>query len=1056
MVFELCGALLAGAAIAVALVAWRLSAGPIEVEFLTPYLEEALSDPAGQQVEIARTVIVWQGWSGNPELRAEGVVARGTEGQVVASVPAVALSISLESLLQGVVAPTRVELVEPRLHLLRDADGSVRLDIAGDDDRPGDPSVVDGLLRELMAPPHRQGPLGQLRRLSVRDAVIVVDDRKLGRTWRLPDGDFVFRRGDRGLDGTLSIEIDLGARRQRLDGTFVHRLDGGRTEMKLAFDVPDPRELAALAPELAQLAALGLPVKGEATLEVAFPDRADVGSPMVRAATFALRADGGWISHPALPGGAVAVSAGTAGLRWDVAGGRILVDDLFLDLGGPSIAVSGQVEGIGADIFARLREGRQPAIRVAMETAIVDLPTPTLWQLWPQSLVPGGRRWVVANIADGRVRDAQIRVAATLPAGGGEARVDKLDGVFSYEGLTVTYMPGLPSVRQVHGVARFDDQQLVLDVAGGTLLRQTRVDRTTVRVVDFQKREQQILIEAGTAGPAREALEVIDRPRLGFLARFGLRPADVSGDSTVRMSFAFPAIESLRMDDVRLKITAQVKKGALPAGVRDWRLTDAELAFEVDKDKLEASGTGMLLGVPVTITGREIFAANAPIGSEYTLKGRMDEAARQRFGYDYPPWLRGPADVDLLYRSRLQRRSELLLKADLKPATLTIAEAGWSKPPGVAAQAELAFDFVAGDLQHIRKLHLEAPGLSFDGAIDYTGPDWVLDVQQGILGRTRLAGRVRPRGQGYAADMRGPVLDAVPLLEADGASAAGGARKPLHVTGRFDRVLLGEGRDLTGVAGAIDIDAAGRKRGQLNGRLARGGAIAAAITPLGDGRDRLVAETDDFGTILSAFAGRNTFRGGTLRVEGVIAGTGLAQTVTGTVRGADYRLVKAPAAAKLFSVLSLSSMASLLQGDGLPFADLRFDYVLKGGVLTLRQGRAYGGAIGGTFEGVVDTNASTLDIEGTLVPAYTLNNLLGNIPILGTLLAGGKDEGVFAANFRMAGPFDDPGISVNPLSALAPGILRKLFPFLEAGDPRSSSGGGVAPDFRQDGVKPPP
>lgn len=196
-----------------------------------------------------------------------------------------------------------------------------------------------------------------------------------------------------------------------------------------------------------------------------------------------------------------------------------------------------------------------------METAIVDLPTPTLWQLWPQSLVPGGRRWVVANIADGRVRDAQIRVAATLPAGGGEARVDKLDGVFSYEGLTVTYMPGLPSVRQVHGVARFDDQQLVLDVAGGTLLRQTRVDRTTVRVVDFQKREQQILIEAGTAGPAREALEVIDRPRLGFLARFGLRPADVSGDSTVRMSFAFPAIESLRMDDVRLKITAQVKKG---------------------------------------------------------------------------------------------------------------------------------------------------------------------------------------------------------------------------------------------------------------------------------------------------------------------------------------------------------------------------------------------------------------------------------------------------------------------------------------------------------------
>ena len=108
----------------VALVAWRLSSGPIELEFLTPYLEEALSDPAGQQVEIGRTIAVWRGWTANPELRAENVVARGAEGQVVATVPALALSISLETLLRGVVAPARVELVEPRLHLVRDLDGS--------------------------------------------------------------------------------------------------------------------------------------------------------------------------------------------------------------------------------------------------------------------------------------------------------------------------------------------------------------------------------------------------------------------------------------------------------------------------------------------------------------------------------------------------------------------------------------------------------------------------------------------------------------------------------------------------------------------------------------------------------------------------------------------------------------------------------------------------------------------------------------------------------------------------------------------------------------------
>ncbi len=71
----------------------------------------------------------------------------------------------------------------------------------------------------------------------------------------------------------------------------------------------------------------------------------------------------------------------------------------------------------------------------------------------------------------------------------------------------------------------------------------------------------------------------------------------------------------------------------------------------------------------------------------------------------------------------------------------------------------------------------------------------------------------------------------------------------------------------------------------------------------------------------------------------------------------------------------------------------------------------------------------TLDISGTLVPAYVLNTVLGNIPVLGNLLLGGAGQGIFAANFRIAGPLGDPKVSVNPLSALAPGVLRRLFLF---------------------------
>ena len=47
---------------------------------------------------------------------------------------------------------------------------------------------------------------------------------------------------------------------------------------------------------------------------------------------------------------------------------------------------------------------------------------------------------------------------------------------------------------------------------------------------------------------------------------------------------------------------------------------------------------------------------------------------------------------------------------------------------------------------------------------------------------------------------------------------------------------------------------------------------------------------------------------------------------------------------------------------------------------------------------------------------------------------GGKGKGIFAATYQARGPREDPTVFVNPLAALAPGILRELFSGFEAGE----------------------
>ena len=114
-------------------------------------------------------------------------------------------------------------------------------------------------------------------------------------------------------------------------------------------------------------------------------------------------------------------------------------------------------------------------------------------------------------------------------------------------------------------------------------------------------------------------------------------------------------------------------------------------------------------------------------------------------------------------------------------------------------------------------------------------------------------------------------------------------------------------------------------------------------------------------------------------------------------------------------------------GDRVQFQRMDITGYWRAGTLHISKGRAFGNALGLTAIGTVDVNAEHINIKGAASPAYVLSRAIGSIPILGELLTGSRKEGVFAANYRVTGSLDDPNFEINPLSALAPGILREIF-----------------------------
>ena len=139
-----------------------------------------------------------------------------------------------------------------------------------------------------------------------------------------------------------------------------------------------------------------------------------------------------------------------------------------------------------------------------------------------------------------------------------------------------------------------------------------------------------------------------------------------------------------------------------------------------------------------------------------------------------------------------------------------------------------------------------------------------------------------------------------------------------------------------------------------------------------------------------------------------------------------FRVADAPSFARLLTIASLTGINDTISGQGISFDRLSFPFVFAKDVATITEARAVGSELGITATGTVDFKKDAIDINGTIIPAYTINSLLGNIPLIGTILTGEKGGGIFAASYNLRGPVEKPEMSVNPLSALAPGFLRNL------------------------------
>lgn len=140
----------------------------------------------------------------------------------------------------------------------------------------------------------------------------------------------------------------------------------------------------------------------------------------------------------------------------------------------------------------------------------------------------------------------------------------------------------------------------------------------------------------------------------------------------------------------------------------------------------------------------------------------------------------------------------------------------------------------------------------------------------------------------------------------------------------------------------------------------------------------------------------------------------------------NINILKTPLVAKLLVIPSFRGVLQLFKKKGIILNNVIVPFSLSNKIISVENARTLDSTIGITSEGVINLKKRTIDLKGTVIPAYTLNKLFASIPILGKLITGAKNQGFIAANYRMKGGYKDVKVSVNPLSVLSFGFLKDI------------------------------
>ncbi len=1059
----------------------RLLIGPVSLGPFAGSLADAIDRALpGITVKYDQAAVEWERDEGRINLVILGTRVFDRDGRIIAQAPKADVDIAARPFMHGKIEVRRIALVGVQLTLVRTADGGLRLGIGKDRQEEDILKRIQDALKESKGP-------STLNSFAVRRARLAFYDESSKLFIVAPRADFSLRRKGNDLTSVFTADMEISGFPAQVKGDVFFPADTRpvtghiavtglslqslaansraftavkNTALKVdldgAFTIDGPKLVAAYfaatgtgtltLPDISngEMHVSHLAAKGhyDGIKQQVVLDDASIAADKLKAH---LRGRIGFAANPAgdVTGLSGELHIGRIGVAWPGVFAKP-VDFDSVDLKGTwerssrrllieKLAIGGAPFNLQASGQIALASGQSAG--VDLTGTIGAMKVRDLVRYWPLGAAQGGRDWAEANMPNGTA--GPVNFAIHFAPGMLDQPVLPPEAIavkFPVSNAEVIYIKGLTHLTEVSGVATVTGNSFVADIASGRIgpisIRNARFE-----IPDFSAAEEVGVVTGRIQGAMPDVLALVDMGNLRYPSRFGVNAASSRGDTTLDMTVKIPLLKSVTVDRIGLDIKAQVTGFGLLLG-KTTQLSDGNVTFVITNDRLKASGTSGLGGSAsrLGLEWTEEFSAKNPITTRVSIKGQVDDTARATLGLNVKEYVKGPIGISGTltgHRGALQQGN---LTLDLTPAVVTLNVIGVNKPAGFPMTARLAVGFAAGSALDTIGIRVTGPGTSINANAKFEGGHLAqLQAPASRLGpQNDFSLTLTRNGTGSDLTIRGHSLDGSRI----GSQGTGGNDtkfdEPFRISAHLDKLMLRDGVAISNFA--LDLAGIADRTAtlSLSGNLSKSASISMSIAPQDGGR-RLTVSASDMGLLLQGLYGFTSMKGGKLDIAATFPTPADQNTPAnapdfqGKATLKDFRILKQPFLARLFTVGSLVGLANLMQGQGIEVSALEVPFSSKNSVISVHDVRATGPAIGISADGYIDRPKNAIALKGSLVPLFGINSVLGNIPLLGTIITSKEGEGIIGMTYSVNGNTDEPSVSVNPLSALAPGILRRIF-----------------------------